>query len=327
MTALPEWPEIERTLTTEGASVAERYRALFSSRQRAPSPEQHLECVRQFLSVERTVLLRHEAAYVLGQMASVAAVPFLRSLLDDGSEDPVTRHEAAEALAAIATADHAGAELRAEIEQHLSRYVGADAGVMLEHTCLLALEGLRRVGDPDALPPCVCATVDKDASEAGMQYTSRDPARGLRGRSEADVAELGALLGDEGAGLYPRYEAMFTLRNLGGDGAVAELCKVLAADRSSEVLRHEIAFVLGQMEHPASTAALITKLGDLSEADVVRHEAAIALGAVGTDEAEAALLAAAHDPSQFVADSCEAALASLRYWREWDELEQRLRDQ
>ena len=47
------------------------------------------------------MLLRHEAAYTLGQMQRLDAVPFLEGLLMDPTEDPVTRHEAAEALGAI----------------------------------------------------------------------------------------------------------------------------------------------------------------------------------------------------------------------------------
>ena len=52
-----------------------------------------------------SVLLRHEVAYTMGQMQRIDAVPFLEGLLTDEAEDPITRHEAAEALGAIGSPD------------------------------------------------------------------------------------------------------------------------------------------------------------------------------------------------------------------------------
>lgn len=192
----------------------------------------------------------------------------------------------------------------------------------------LAREGLERAAaGGGALPACSCLTAEKQATKRGVEFVSRDPANGIGGKTEADVPALGAALLDAAAPLYPRYEAMFSLRDVGGDAAVEALCDALRHDASSACLRHEVAFVLGQMEHPASTTALITALSDTGEHPVVRHEAAIALGAVGTDDAEAALRGAAADPSPLVAESCDCALDTLQYWRAWEELERRVREQ
>ena len=48
-----------------------------------------------------SALLKHEIAYVLGQMQDDNAVPHLIERLEDLEEDVMVRHEAAEALGAI----------------------------------------------------------------------------------------------------------------------------------------------------------------------------------------------------------------------------------
>ena len=48
-----------------------------------------------------SALLKHEIAYVMGQMQDSAAVPYLIERLEEYEEDVMVRHEAAEALGAI----------------------------------------------------------------------------------------------------------------------------------------------------------------------------------------------------------------------------------
>ena len=47
--------------------------------------------------------VRHEIAYVFGQLCSPHSIPSLLSRLEDSDEDPMVRHEAAEALGGIAS--------------------------------------------------------------------------------------------------------------------------------------------------------------------------------------------------------------------------------
>ena len=75
-----------------------RMRALFSLRNNR-SPEAVDALCAAFSS--NSALLRHELAYVLGQMQSPLAVPTLISILSDSREHVMVRHEAAEALGAI----------------------------------------------------------------------------------------------------------------------------------------------------------------------------------------------------------------------------------
>ncbi|AQK76285.1 Deoxyhypusine hydroxylase [Zea mays] len=50
----------------------------------------------------KSALLRHEVAYVLGQLQNKAASDALSTVLKDVCEHPMVRHEAAEALGSIA---------------------------------------------------------------------------------------------------------------------------------------------------------------------------------------------------------------------------------
>jgi len=51
--------------------------------------------------VTKSALLRHELAYVLGQMQNATAIPTLIERLSDLEEHIMVRHEAAEAMGAI----------------------------------------------------------------------------------------------------------------------------------------------------------------------------------------------------------------------------------
>ena len=126
------WEELCQLLRSgASAPVASRYRALFSASRSAPSRSAAAALLEEVLERQTdSVLLRHEAAYVLGQLGSTDAVPFLRALLLDDEEHEVVRHEAAEALAALKAG---GRELREVQETTESR--------PLRQTCELALAG------------------------------------------------------------------------------------------------------------------------------------------------------------------------------------------
>ena len=296
--------------------VIVRYQALFRSRQLAPSGEAVVATLSAALAQEKSVLMRHEMAYVLGQNGHPAAVPVLIEILENESEDEVTRHEAAEGLAAIGT--------QAVVEAQLSKYAHNSEMQLLAETCQLALEATKRQDEPGALPACVCQQYEKVATERSIEYISKDPAVGLIGATHDDIGALGAELQREDLDLYARYQAMFTLRNLGGSEAVKHLCDGLLFDKGSACFRHEVAFVLGQMENELATEALLAKLAEHGEHPVVRHEAAIALGSIGGEVVVKALEVHSRDSEPMVAESCVAALATVAYWEYWEKLEARL---
>lgn len=94
---------LRKTLTTESNPLALRFRALFSLKHLATQPETAIPSIEAIAAgfSSPSALLKHELAYCLGQTGNLAAVPFLRAVLEDKDEDSMCRHEAAEALGAL----------------------------------------------------------------------------------------------------------------------------------------------------------------------------------------------------------------------------------
>uniref|UniRef100_A0A0E0F9R4 Deoxyhypusine hydroxylase n=1 Tax=Oryza meridionalis TaxID=40149 RepID=A0A0E0F9R4_9ORYZ len=118
------------------------------------------------------------------------------------------------------------------------------------------------------------------------------------------------LLLDTAQPIAERFRALFSLRNLHGDGP---RCALLQAARdSSNLLAHEAAFALGQMQDAEAIPALEAVLKDLSLHPIVRHEAAEALGAIGLEKSIPLLEESlAADPAVEVQETCELALRRI----------------
>ena len=83
----------------------------------------------------KSALLRHELAYVLGQMQMDEAIPTLTDILSDVDEHVMVRHEAAEALGAIGNYDAISV-----LEEFLS-----DDHIEVSESCEVALDLLNWV--------------------------------------------------------------------------------------------------------------------------------------------------------------------------------------
>ena len=114
----------------------ERFQAIFGLRN-LKGPDAAL-ALGSAMRSDPSALLRHECAYVLGQMQQAAAVPDLVAALR-GDENPMVRHEAAEALGAC------GGE---EIVPELERALREDPATEVRDSCHLALEHFRYLRDP-----------------------------------------------------------------------------------------------------------------------------------------------------------------------------------
>lgn len=268
-----------------------------------------------------SVLLRHEVAYTLGQMQRLDAVPFLAGVLTDCDEDPITRHEAAEALGAIEAPESLGI---------LTRYA-ADAASEVASTCRLALaQHEHRI----AKGACGCErrpqeAIRREAEDATAATGDDEPMCELRLASPppvyhyvspapaakaAPVATLREQLLDQSQPLFERYRALFALRDAvpqAGDAALAPLCEALGDRRDSALLKHEVAFVLGQLEHSAADEALCEAVRREDEHGMVRHEAAEALGAIGSPKAIEVLRAYSDHEEEILRESCWVALMWL----------------
>mmetsp|Transcript_56407 Transcript_56407/g.168829 ORF Transcript_56407/g.168829 Transcript_56407/m.168829 type:complete len:398 (-) Transcript_56407:104-1297(-) len=254
-------------------------------------------------------LLRHEFAYVMGQLRDERCCPPLESILSDGSDCVMVRHECGEALGAI------GAERSVPV---LEAAVEANRGSPeIGDTCELSLAHMRWRIAGDS-PQGKAERGEEPAACACMltPYNSVDPAPPHPSHVDVPTEELGSLLRDSSKPLFERYRAMFSLRNRGGSDAVEELGRTLVCDESSALLRHEVAYVLGQMQHPASLEFLDESLRRSGEHAMVRHEAAEALGAIEDrwEECERVLKEFLCDPDVVVRESCIVALDAADYW-------------
>ena len=248
-------------------------------------------------------LMRHEFAYVMGQLRDERCCDVLEQTLACETDCVMVRHEAAEALGAI------GSE-RSKIVLEKVR-LDKETLPELSETCEIALGvmGWRESGgDPDEMPAaCACML---------NPYSSVDPAPPHPSHATKSMVEIGDILCDASLPIFERYRAMFSLRNVGGADAVAQLCRALTKDTSSALLRHEVAYVLGQMQHPGSVEALEESLRRTDEHSMVRHESAESLGAIDGrwEDVERILSEFQHDENDVVRESCLVALDAADYW-------------
>jgi deoxyhypusine monooxygenase len=115
-----------------------RYSALFALRDAVPKAgddalEPLCECL---ASAKESALLKHEVAFVLGQLEHTGAVDALCDAVSREHEHSMVRHEAAEALGAIGTAraievlrEHAGDEAE----------IAGDEEEIVRESCWVAL--------------------------------------------------------------------------------------------------------------------------------------------------------------------------------------------
>ena len=89
---------LRNTICDEDEKMFQRMRALFALRH--IGGEESVDALAAAFG-SASALLKHEIAYVLGQMQDDHAVPHLIERLEDLDEDVMVRHEAAEALGAI----------------------------------------------------------------------------------------------------------------------------------------------------------------------------------------------------------------------------------
>lgn len=121
--------ELRVILLDETLPLFERYRAMFALRNLGN--EEAVLVLGDGLQCS-SALFRHEIGYVLGQMQHPAAVPALRAALDCCNENPMVRHEAAEALGSIG---------REECVAVLQRHCG-DRERVVKESCEVALDML-----------------------------------------------------------------------------------------------------------------------------------------------------------------------------------------
>ncbi|EST09934.1 HEAT, type 2 [Kalmanozyma brasiliensis GHG001] len=286
----------------------QRFRSLFTIKGLAATSDEHMQRAISIISAafsDDSALLKHELAYVLGQLEDSRALPTLKGVLEDLQQDAMVRHEAAEAMGAISDPT-----VLPVLEQYRN-----DGDVSVRETCELAISKITfdNSSEGQALKASKAqAKVAEEQSGLGgveSAFKPIDPAPAMTpaaskeaAKSQADSMSYDATqvplfreaLLNTNLSLFERYRAMFALRNVahgGGEGAVqAVLALAQGLKDGSALFRHEICFVFGELCHPASIPSMIQVLNDANEHEMVRHEAAEALGGIveeGEEEQEA----------------------------------------
>ena len=298
--------DLRSALTSESVPLAKRFRALFSLKHVAAQDdgEQSYAALEAIAAAFTTpsALLKHELAYCLGQTRNPKAVPFLRDVLGDYKEDPMVRHESAEALGALG--DEGSLETMRRMKDDINE------PTVVRETCEIAIDRIQ----------WALSESSKSENLKPSDFASIDPAPPMASTaSKPDIPVLQRTLLDTSRPLFERYRAMFALRDLASppNAPTAEpAVEALASgfvDKSA-LFRHEIAFVFGQLSHPASIPALLKVLGDRTEESMVRHEAAEALGSLGDEPGvEDRLKDFLNDSEQVVRDSVIVALDMAEY--------------
>ncbi|KAF9582530.1 deoxyhypusine hydroxylase [Lunasporangiospora selenospora] len=202
-------------------------------------------------------------------------------------EDPMVRHEAAEALGAIGSLDSLPI-----LEAYLQ-----DKSIEVSQTCELAIEKIKydNRNEKENLPASAFSSIDPAPPTADEESTE----------------QLRTIYLNQKLHIFERYRAMFALRNQCTTESVLALAD--GFDDPSALFRHEIAYVFGQMQHPAAVPSLIKVLSKLDEANMVRHEAAEALGSIATPEVYPILEQFRDDKDRVVRESCIVALDMYEY--------------
>ena len=131
---------LERILMDDDGDMYERYGAMFALRNasyaNAATADACADVLGRVLATSGSALLKHEVCYVLGQLqsASDGARASLVRCLEDASEHPMVRHEAAEALGSIA---------HPSTKEYLETYAN-DPEPIVAQSCEVALSIMRQ---------------------------------------------------------------------------------------------------------------------------------------------------------------------------------------
>lgn len=226
--SVPNVDRLRDCLLNLSEPIAKRTHAAFYLR--TNGSQEAVDAVAEALQQKQDCpLMRHELAYILGQMQNKSVSAVLASVLDDETDDVLVRHESAEALGALGEETFLDLLIKHSTNEH----------VEIAETCQIAVDLIKWKNKAES----VC---DKKL------YLSVDPAPPTNEKKTID--ELKIDLMNTSDSLFERYRAMFALRNMNSDEAAVALATGFS-DKSA-LFRHEIAYVLGQMQNSAVTRGM-----------------------------------------------------------------------
>jgi len=136
-------PSLRQALVSESTPLSQRYRALFALKHHAclqpptATTRPAIEAIAAAFS-SSSVLLKHEVAYCLGQTGNLSTAPYLRMVLENKAEDPMCRHESAEALGALGDVG--------SLEILMAMRDDEDEKTVVRETCDIAVERIEWEG-------------------------------------------------------------------------------------------------------------------------------------------------------------------------------------
>ena len=129
--------ELEAVALDESINMHDRYEAIFAIRNKGGSVA--IDLLSKLLRSSSSALLKHEVAFVLGQLQNKEATEILVDVLKDPTEHAMVRHEAAEALGSVASQNK-------EIFSLLEEYCKDDV-LAVAQSCEVALDMLKNEGE------------------------------------------------------------------------------------------------------------------------------------------------------------------------------------
>ncbi|KAL9936898.1 hypothetical protein V8E36_004133 [Tilletia maclaganii] len=295
--------QLERSLLSSATPLDARFRALFELRGLAAASESDAHTAIDIIArgfSDDSALLKHELAYVLGQIANPHADAHLIAVLKNRAEDPMVRHEAAEALGAISSV---------ESLKVLEEYVH-DEDVSVRETCELAIEKIKydqsdeakrararreAADDDEAFAPIdpapsfasaalgnggasssrTGAAADAEAAAQSVQSLSSSPSH----TRELLASYRTTLLAGDKLSLWERYRAMFSLRNVVHAAARAsERAQAKAARSGDASVRQEQSALAEEWEKTGNEAVLALADGLQDKSALFRHEICFVFG-------------------------------------------------
>ena len=283
--------ECQKILSSEESTCFEKYNCLGLLRSHSTDDAANA-LAESYPHLGTSELCRHDVMYCMGQMRRSNSLDFLLAHLNDTTEYPIVRHEAAEALSNFF-------DLKTEIVKVFDLLLANELSMpeILKSTLVVAREKMLTYSESTRFGKKYLGTIEPaepmdraEISEMAIKNLGQEVS-GQLGTEEEFWAVVNRLaLMDIGAlGEYNKHRVAYFLRDTACDGknvGCADAVRVLENLMRREnwsvttgLLRHEVAFIFGQVYDNAQSSGNILEMvcDDEEESPIVRHEVIMAL--------------------------------------------------
>ena len=257
--------ECDKILSDPSSKIWDKYDALFILR--THNTDLSIKTlIKNYNNLKKSHLLKHEVAYILGQMKNPIAIDFLIKILHDKKQGAVVRHEAGEALANFP-------EEKKRILEELKKLKDNDIS-LIKSTINISIKKLENYDkEKNNYNKYIEGNIEPadPMSETEINFFLK--------KIKKEKENLLSILLDLKIDEFIRYRIMYYLRNLEDEKSIKILCELLKFENRkfiSPLMRHELCFILGQLNSKAKfnfvKEILEFVIRDTTELGVVRHE-------------------------------------------------------